>query len=381
MPVRNKETAAFNIEKDSPSSHSFKEPSSPKMMKSPSLQRVSNVFRPTDGIYSSQESPNVRSPPPEKMNGQSIDATDKEPSIRRQDSFEMRLPELPKIDVQSMHRQKSNGSDPESPVSPLLTSDPKNERSHSQTFSRPQSDSDDVSLKLREARDSKHRKPPSFWRLAKLSFAEWLYAVLGSIGAAIFGSFNPLLAYVIGLVVTAYYKIDLDPHLRQEVDKWCLIIACMGVVTVVANFLQHFYFGIMGEKMTERVRRMMFSGELLCLLYFFLLKRNLSCNSGQCLTYSHMAAMLRNEVGWFDEEENSADNLSMRLANDATFVRAAFSNRLSIFIQDSAAVIVAVLIGVLLHWRLALVALATFPVLCVSAVAQVCTCSSSYPIF
>jgi ATP-binding cassette subfamily B (MDR/TAP) protein 1 len=24
--------------------------------------------------------------------------------------------------------------------------------------------------------------------------------------------------------------------------------------------LQHFYFGIMGEKMTERVRRMMFSG-------------------------------------------------------------------------------------------------------------------------
>lgn len=265
MPVRNyKETAAFQIEKDSPSSQSFKEPSSPKMMKSPSLQRISNVFRPSDGIYSSQESPNVRSPPPEKMhqNGQSMDAADKEPSIRRQDSFEMRLPELPKIDVQSMHRQKSNGSDPESPVSPLLTSDPKNERSHSQTFSRPHSDSDDVSLKPREAKDTKHRKPPSFWRLARLSFAEWLYAVLGSIGAAIFGSFNPLLAYVIGLVVTAYYRIEIDKvHLRQEVDKWCLIIACMGIVTVVANFLQHFYFGIMGEKMTERVRRMMFSGD------------------------------------------------------------------------------------------------------------------------
>lgn len=84
-------------------------------------------------------------------------------------------------------------------------------------------------------------------------------------------------------------------------------------------------------------------------------------------------AMLRNEVGWFDEEDNSADTLSMRLANDATFVRAAFSNRLSIFVQDSAAVIVAVLIGMLLQWRLALVALATLPILIVSAVAQVCT--------
>lgn len=85
-----------------------------------------------------------------------------------------------------------------------------------------------------------------------------------------------------------------------------------------------------------------------------------------------LTAMLRNEVGWFDEEENSADTLSMRLANDATFVRAAFSNRVSIFIQDSAAVIVAVLIGMILEWRLALVALGTLPVLTISAIAQVC---------
>lgn len=83
--------------------------------------------------------------------------------------------------------------------------------------------------------------------------------------------------------------------------------------------------------------------------------------------------MLRNEIGWFDEEENSADTLSMRLANDATFVRAAFSNRLSIFIQDVTAVLVALLIGMLLEWRLALVALATVPVLTVSAIAQVRT--------
>ncbi|KAL3717832.1 hypothetical protein ACJRO7_003042 [Eucalyptus globulus] len=337
MPVKHYKgaTAAFEIEKDSSVSHSFQEPSSPKLVKSPSLQRVPGVH----GLRQ-QESPKVRSPPPEHMqeNGIATDAGDKEPSMRRQDSFEMRLPELPKIDVQSV-QQQVNGSDPESPVSPLLTSDPKNERSHSQTFSRPHSHSDDIPIKSKDAKDRTHGEAPSLWRLAELSFPEWLYAALGSVGAAIFGSFNPLLAYVIALIVTAYYR-SRDDHLRQEVDKWCLIIACMGIVTVVANFLQHFYFGIMGEKMTERVRRMMFS------------------------------AMLRNEVGWFDGEENSADTLSMRLANDATFVRAAFSNRLSIFIQDSAAVIVAILIGMLLEWRLALVAFATLPVLTVSAIAQ-----------
>ncbi|CBI31730.3 unnamed protein product, partial [Vitis vinifera] len=325
MPVRNyKETATFQIEKDSSASHCFQEPSSPKMVKSPSLQRVPGIhgFRPSDLAFNSQESPKTRSPPPEQMmeNGVPLDSTDKEPSIKRQDSFEMRLPELPKIDVQVAHQQTSNASDPESPVSPLLTSDPKNERSHSQTFSRPHSQFDDVPMRTKDAKDVRHRESPSFWRLVDLSLAEWLYAVLGSIGGE--------------------HSHDDRRHLRQEVDKWCLIIACMGVVTVVANFLQHFYFGIMGEKMTERVRRMMFS------------------------------AMLRNEVGWFDEEDNSADTLSMRLANDATFVRAAFSNRLSIFIQDSAAVIVAVLIGMLLGWRLALVALATLPILTVSAFAQ-----------
>ncbi|KAE8664440.1 ABC transporter B family member 20 [Hibiscus syriacus] len=350
MPVSNyKETSTFQIEKDSSSVHSFQESSSPKFAKSPSLQRVPGVFCPQDDAFNSQESPKPHSPPPEKMleNGLPVDAGGKEPSIRRQDSFERRLPELPKLDVQSTQKQKSNDSDPESPVSPLLTSDPRNERSHSQTFSRSHSHSDDIPMKVKEAKDVHHGKAPSFWRLAQLSFAEWLYAVLGSIGAAIFGSFNPLLAYVIALIVTAYYRHE-NHHLQDEVDRWCLIIAFMGIVTVVANFLQHFYFGIMGEKMTERVRRMMFSACFVC----------------------HVTAMLRNEVGWFDNEENSVDNLSMRLANDATFVRAAFSNRLSIFIQDSAAVIVAILIGMLLHWRVALVAFATLPVLAVSAFAQ-----------
>ncbi|KAH0470398.1 hypothetical protein IEQ34_000121 [Dendrobium chrysotoxum] len=343
-PIRShKDLATFQIEKDSSASHFLQEPSSPKMVKSFSVQRAHgfNTVKQRDGNRSLQESPKVHSPPSEQIieNGMSMVIAERVPSIKRQDSFEMRLPELPKIDVHSLNRQTSNTSDPESPISPLLTSDPKNERSHSSTFSRPLNQFNDMPIKRRYAKDSQHLKPPSFWRLVELSITEWLYALLGSIGAAIFGSFNPIFAYTVALIMAAYYRIGVE-DVRNEVNKWCLIIACLGFITVVANFLQHFYFGIMGEKMTERVRRMMFS------------------------------AMLRNEVGWYDEEENSADTLSMRLANDATFVRAAFSNRLSIFIQDAAAVVVAILIGMLLEWRIALVALATLPILTVSAVAQ-----------
>lgn len=342
-PVRSyKEIGTFQIQKDPSASQSNQEPSSPRMVKSPSLQRQhgGHVLRHFETSYNTQDSPKLQSPPSEKAieNGMPSNVPEKSSSTNSQDSFEMCLPTLPRLDVH-IQRQSSNNSDPESPVSPLLTSDPKNERSHSKTFSRSLSHFDETNIRDNDARDSQNFKPPSLWRLAQLSFPEWLYALLGSTGAAIFGSFNPLLAYILVQIADAYYGSPVE-HIRHEVNKWCLVISCMGVVTVVANFLQHFYFGIMGEKMTERVRRMMFS------------------------------AMLRNEVGWFDEEENSADALSMRLANDATFVRAAFSNRLSILIQDATAVIVALVIGMLLEWRLALVALGTLPLLTVSAIAQ-----------
>ncbi|XP_078178759.1 ABC transporter B family member 20-like isoform X1 [Carex rostrata] len=336
---------------DDPStSQSYQEPSSPKMAKSSSIQQTNGLlpFRHSDANYSttastnnnsSRGSPKVQSPPPEKASDGNF-STD--PSMKRQDSFEMRLPDLPKIDVsQPVKHLPSNGSQPESPISPLLTSDPVNERSHSATFSRPLDDSIDFGYSRRSSEQGppKNLTPPSFWQLAVLSFAEWMYALLGSFGAAIFGSFNPLLAYMIALIVTAYYKIGVRDW-DSEVNKWCGSIVAMGVITVFANFLQHFYFGIMGEKMTERIRRMMFS------------------------------AILKNEIGWFDEEDNSADALSMRLANDATYVRASFSNRLSLFVQDLSAVVVALSIGMFLNWRVALAALASLPVLFCAAVAQ-----------
>jgi len=343
MPTKNsRERKSLQFE-DPPSSQNFQESSSPKMAKSPSLQRTHGMlqFWRSDTNRNSHDSPKVQSPPSEQTtdNGIPLVATERTPSIKSLDGFEMELPDLPKLGIHPIQRQSSKNSGPDSPISPLLTSDPKNERSHSQTFSRPQSERDDTSSEQSESDELQHHKPPSFWRLAALSIAEWPYALLGTIGAAIFGSFNPLLAYTIALTVSAYYQIEVS-DMQHEVNRWCLFIVGMGVITVLVNWLQHFYFGIMGEKMTERIRRMMFS------------------------------AMLRNEAGWFDKEENSADTLSMRLANDATFVRAAFSNRLSIFIQDTAAVSVALLIGMLLGWRVALVALATLPVLVVSAIAQ-----------
>ncbi|MFS7943030.1 putative ABC-type xenobiotic transporter [Helianthus anomalus] len=199
-------------------------------------------------------------------------------------------------------------------------------------------DNDSVDDSIEIMRHNADRKcSPSLRRLVKLSLPEWLSAVLGSVGASAFGSLRPILAYVVGLIVTAYYRHSAS---RFDIDRWCLIIALMAIIALVATVLHHFYFGIMGEKMTERIRRMMFS------------------------------AMLQSEVGWFDNDENNTDILLSRLANDATYARAVFSNRLCMIIQDFCAAFTAIIIGFSMEWRFALVALVIIPFLIVTTVAQ-----------
>lgn len=243
-------------------SPNFSKPPSPRMAKSPSLSRQKCVRERPDHISLMNDSPpSVISGPPlqhRKENGngaiemQNVNAQ----PVKLQDSVEKGyLESLPHINLE---RQPSDPtkSRPESPVSPLLT-DPEEERSHSKTYSRSPSE---LTYKLKDEVSASKTITPSFWRLAKLSSPEWFCAVLGSLGAILFGSLNPLFAFILVQIAEIYYYSS-QSVMRHELSKYCAILAGVAVATILANFLQHFYFGIMGEKMTERVRRLMFSGE------------------------------------------------------------------------------------------------------------------------
>lgn len=84
-----------------------------------------------------------------------------------------------------------------------------------------------------------------------------------------------------------------------------------------------------------------------------------------------VAAILRNEVGWFDREENSSSRLSGRLSTDATNVRAAIGDRLSIIVQNVTVFLTACIVAFVVQWRMALVVIGTFPLLVAAAVAEV----------
>ncbi|KAH9325334.1 hypothetical protein KI387_005512, partial [Taxus chinensis] len=171
----------------------------------------------------------------------------------------------------------------------------------------------------------------SFWRLVKMNSPEWAYALIGSVGSMACGAISALFAYILSAVLSIYYNPD-PSYIKNEIKKYCFVLIGVSFVALVANALQHSFWDIVGENLTKRVREKM------------------------------LAAILRNEVSWFDREENNSSQVAARLASDATNVRSAIGDRISMIVQNSALILVACAIGFALQWRLALVLIAVFPV-------------------
>ncbi|MBA0718553.1 hypothetical protein Golax_006297, partial [Gossypium laxum] len=174
-------------------------------------------------------------------------------------------------------------------------------------------------------------KPVSPRRLYSMIGPDWYYGVLGTIAALIAGAQMPLFALGVSQALVAYY-MDWETTCN-EVKKIATLFCCAAVITVIVHAIEHLCFGIMGERLTLRVREVMFS------------------------------AILRNEIGWFDDPNNASSMLASHLESDATFLKGVVVDRTSILIQNLGLVVAAFIIAFILSWRITLVILATFPLI------------------
>ncbi|PIA29148.1 hypothetical protein AQUCO_06200022v1 [Aquilegia coerulea] len=179
----------------------------------------------------------------------------------------------------------------------------------------------------------------SFWRLVKMNSPEWVYALVGSIGSIMCGSISALFAYILSAVLSVYYNPD-HAYMHKEIGKYCYVLIGVSSAALLFNTLQHFFWDIVGENLTKRVREKM------------------------------LTAVLKNEMAWFDNEENESARIAARLALDANNVRSAIGDRISVIMQNSALMLVACTAGFVLQWRLALVLVAVFPVVVAATVLQ-----------
>lgn len=128
------------------------------------------------------------------------------------------------------------------------------------------------------------------------------------------------------------YFTDDHRDIKSQTRIYSFAFLSFAVSVFIANVFQHYYFGIMGGRLTTRVRKTLF---------------------GKILTF---------EVEWFDQED-SGGAICARLATDATRVKTLVADYLSLLAQNVSSAILAVVLGLVLSWTLALVAIYMQPLI------------------
>ncbi|WJX30177.1 ATP-binding cassette, sub-B (MDR TAP), member 8 [Trifolium repens] len=171
---------------------------------------------------------------------------------------------------------------------------------------------------------------PSFSRLLCMNSPEWKQGLIGTFSAIAFGSIQPIYALTIGGMISAFFATS-HQEMKHRIMNYSLIFTSLSLTSIILNLLQHYNFAYMGAKLTKRIR--------LCMLE-------------KILTF---------ETAWFDEEKNSSGALCSRLSNEASMVKSLVADRVCLLVQTASAVTIAMIIGLVVAWKLALVMIAVQP--------------------
>ncbi|GBG64162.1 hypothetical protein CBR_g40861 [Chara braunii] len=186
------------------------------------------------------------------------------------------------------------------------------------------------------------RKPidaPSFMRLLKMNLPEWKWALIGVVGSLLSGVYNPSFALIIAQVLDAFMDNNTE-RMKEKVLKYVWVFLGLGGSAFFVYAMNWGGWGGLGENLVKRVRELFF------------------------------ASVLRQEIGWFDRDENNSGAIASRLESDATIVKSAVADRLAVMMGTASVMIISTGISFYKSWRLALVSLVVFPLLLIGNIAQ-----------
>ncbi|XP_059438553.1 ABC transporter B family member 21-like [Corylus avellana] len=175
-------------------------------------------------------------------------------------------------------------------------------------------------------------------RLAYLNKPEIPVILIGTVAAIISGVVFPIFGLLISSVIKTFFE---QPHeLRKDSKFWAVMFLVLGMVAFLSSPIRSYYFAVAGCKLIERIRAMCFE------------------------------KVVRMEVGWFDEPENSSGAIGARLSADAATVRALVGDALGQIVQSIASVVAGLAIAFYASWQMAFIVLAMVPLLGVNGYVQ-----------
>lgn len=169
-----------------------------------------------------------------------------------------------------------------------------------------------------------------FVRALKLNSDEWPMLLFGTIGAIVSGVVWPIASIALTNMIELL-AVESENRETSDVVKWSLAFVALGGAAFVGNALQHGLLGISGELLTMRVRSMMFK------------------------------TLLRQEMGFFDMENNSLGSLTTLLSSESGLMKGLTGDLLGVGINVLSAVVCSLIIAFIASWRLTLVILVILP--------------------
>ncbi|KAG8435252.1 hypothetical protein GDO86_013268 [Hymenochirus boettgeri] len=172
----------------------------------------------------------------------------------------------------------------------------------------------------------------SLGEIMALNKPEWFYILIGVIAAAICGGIYPTFAVIFGKIIGAFQEKDPDRKSEKTI-LLSLMFLVLGIISLIVYCIMGFAFGISGENLTMRLRSLSFK------------------------------ALLRQEIGYFDDHSNAVGVLLTRLATDASQVKGASGSRLGLLTMSTCTLLAAIIIAFIHGWQLTLLILACIPFL------------------
>lgn len=194
-----------------------------------------------------------------------------------------------------------------------------------------------------ENSDAGEGKPPkvSLGRIWKMSMPEWKYMLMGALGAIMNAAVFPVWGVLLTKVTVLFFAYSKTKHeMLTDARYWSLGFVGLGLAFGFSIIMQHYGFAVASQKLVSRVRLATFS------------------------------AMLHQEVGWFDLDENSSGALISRLATDSATLQAMTSEMLNQTLVNMASLGIAFGIAFFFSWKMTLTLLATSPILMVVSYVQ-----------
>ncbi|KAL4636195.1 bile salt export pump-like isoform X2 [Arapaima gigas] len=176
-------------------------------------------------------------------------------------------------------------------------------------------------------------------RILKYNRPEWPYMLLGSLGAAVNGSLNPIYAILFSQILGAFSTGEMDEQ-RSQINGICILFIIVAVVSFFSQFLQSYAFGKSGELLTRRLRKLGFQ------------------------------AILKQEIGWFDNPKNSPGALTTRLATDASMVQGATGSQIGMIVSSLTNIGASLIIAFYFSWKLSLLVICFLPFIGLSGAFQ-----------